>query len=199
MKQFMKMLIISTLFINSAALFYIHPARAFPSGPYDEDRTYARWVPVARQAAQSQYTEAEFVDFLYIGCKSKTPTITDYIYKFWMKRGSGAFGVYATVTVNHQNNTVQKTFTEKTSGVIPSYEKWRSYAVHAVQFRFPDATVMDYRPSGCGWLSPTVASQSFRFWIVQDNTQLLIRTTVTYEIKTEKPLSVDFKRIAMFR
>jgi hypothetical protein len=65
------------------------------------------------------------------------------------------FGVYVTVAIE-QSGRAMISKIEKTDVMIRSYGKWRRIAVETVKSRYPEATIVDYRPYGCNWISKIV-------------------------------------------
>ncbi|MFC5471114.1 DUF3889 domain-containing protein [Cohnella suwonensis] len=88
------------------------PAKFDPNDGY---REYIVWVPHARKAVGEAYPDAAAVDFQYVGCEARSPTITACKYKYWMKDAQGReFGVYVTVEGDNKSGRALSVRTEKT-------------------------------------------------------------------------------------
>lgn len=156
---------------------------------------YLNWVDDARNAVTEQFPGATMVDFLYVGFRATSSVTSGYIFKFWMTEGTRQFAVYVTLSTNQETNELTNSSVEETEVAIPSFGKWRQLAVESVQKNYPHATIVDYHPYGCLWISPNKANQSFSFWLTQNHKPLFILTTLTYKTATEEVTSVDFKTL----
>jgi hypothetical protein len=193
---FMKKYILCLLFIISLLTLVPAPHSLAQLEPEAKNvPIHAEWIQAAKQEVNSQYPGAALVDLLYVGCMSPSPTLINHIFKFWMSKGSQEFGVYVTVSVTRDTHVLVRTSTEKTDSMLPSYGKWRRHALKSIQAKYPEATIMDYRPTGCNWISSNTASQSFNFWLEHNNQTQLIEVTLIYRIQSEVVISVRFEAI----
>lgn len=155
--------------------------------------SYAKWARAAKERLRTDYPNATAVDFLFVGCKPQSPTTKYMMYKYWMSEGGREFGVYVTLLIDMKLNRVTSSFTEKTDATISSYGKWRRIAVEAIQNKYGDVTIIDYRPCSCDAMGSSSASQTFKFWIEQDRKLKFVYVTMKYRISDERIRSITFE------
>ncbi|HJV46434.1 MAG TPA: DUF3889 domain-containing protein [Bacillota bacterium] len=91
MKWLMKITLV--LFMVFSSFIFIEHAY---SQQHITEPTYAKWGRFAVDAVNKKYG-VKVVDYLHIGRKVLTPTVTQETFKLWVRRNSHEFGVYVTI------------------------------------------------------------------------------------------------------
>jgi hypothetical protein len=75
----------------------------------------------------------------------------------------------------------------------PAYAKWGKMAVLATQKRYPNAKVVDYLHVGSNMLSPTVAQETFKLWLRQQNREFGVYVRIAFDTTSERVRSIHFQ------
>ena len=74
----------------------------------------------------------------------------------------------------------------------PSYAKWGRYALNRVSERY-GGEIIDYLHVGRKELSDKTVQEVFKFWLRDTNREFGVYVYITFEIDTEKVLTVQFQ------
>ncbi|RKQ33053.1 DUF3889 domain-containing protein [Oceanobacillus halophilus] len=67
--------------------------------------SYAKWGKLAMQETKKRYSNAEIIDYLYIGKESQGENSVEK-FKLWLKKEDREFGVYIDITFHSETEEV---------------------------------------------------------------------------------------------
>ncbi|MDB5085910.1 MAG: hypothetical protein JWN30_2796 [Bacilli bacterium] len=93
--------------------------------------------------------------------------------------------VFAKPTPVHANHPPAK--------LAPAYAKWGLLAMQETSKKYPDANIIDYLHVGRQQVSPTIAQETFKFWLKKQHKEFGVYVRIQFQTANDHVLSIQFQ------
>ncbi|MDM5188647.1 DUF3889 domain-containing protein [Bacillus sp. DX4.1] len=109
MKRFLTCFLLGFTFLTAYFSLYTQPPIVHAQPPY------AKWGKLAVEKTKEKYPKAQIIDYLHIGRKPKTVSITTEKFKLWLRENGKEYGVFVDVEFDTKTERFLKITFQKTS------------------------------------------------------------------------------------